>query len=94
MVAGSERGGRAGDEDGFAQRDDDEQRAALGHVRAVHFPVRGVRAAEPGHEVADERPADFERERDDPRPPRARTLPAMPPAIQNTADTASQAVMR
>ena len=43
------RGGRrAGHQYRFAQRDDDEQRAAFGHVRAVDAPVRGVERPSPG----------------------------------------------
>ena len=43
------REGRAGDQDRFAERDDDEQAAALGHVPAFDVPVRGARAAKSRH---------------------------------------------
>ena len=43
------------------------------------FQSAVLRAPEPRHEVAHERPADFERERHHPQPPRARTLPRCRP---------------
>jgi hypothetical protein len=59
-------GRRPRHEDGFTERDDDEQRAAFGHVSAIDFPVGGIRAAETRHEIPDDWPADLERERHDP----------------------------
>ena len=91
---GPRRGRGAGDEDGLAERDDDEQRAALGHVRAVHLPVRGVRTAEARNEIARERPAISS---DSAMIHASRPLVAaheVRRAIQNTADTQSHAVMR
>ena len=86
--------GRAGHDDGFAERDDDEERAALGHVAAFDHPVRdGGRAIARNPEPHRRRDV-FDHERDRPKhEPRSRPR-ASPPAIQNTADTESQAAMR
>ena len=40
---------RAGDQDRFAKRDDDEQAAAFRYVAALDNPVRGGRPAKPRH---------------------------------------------
>ena len=64
--------GRAGDQHRFAERDDDEQRAALGHVGALDVPVGGGRTAEHRHPEAEQRRRRFRCR------PRSPTAPAAP----------------
>ena len=59
--------GRAGDQHRLAERDDDEQPAALGHVAAFDVPVGGGRAAEDRHPEADDRRDGFDADRDRPQ---------------------------
>ena len=64
-VVGGE--GRAGDQDAFAQCDDDEQAAALGEMAAFHVPVGQRRTAEAGHEEKENRADAVDRQRDQPQ---------------------------
>src|SRR6185369_4693027 len=60
--------GCAGYEQGFTERDDDEQRAALGHVAAIDVPVRDGGSAETGN--PEQRPGTDELDSERQRPPR------------------------
>ena len=61
-------GGGAGDDDRLAERDDDERLEALGEVAALDRVVVGVRTAEAGGPVADQRRGEVDGQRGDPEP--------------------------
>ena len=78
--------GRAGDDDAFAQRDDDEQRAALGHVTRPRCPSRSAsRAADARHPEISSRPGIFDRQRRRPTRQARRAGIGSAPRIQNGA---------
>ncbi|OMP13540.1 hypothetical protein COLO4_01462, partial [Corchorus olitorius] len=91
-VEPGKRGAR--DQHRFAQRDDDEQRAALGHVAAFHVPVIGGGAAEARRVEAHRRPDPFDGQRDDPAGPAHGTVrqPARQPQHRRDAEPRGDAL--
>ena len=79
---------RAVDDDGFAERDDDEAGAALGHVAALDRPGLDRREPEPRHPEAHRRRDIFDRERDDPQPRAASRPRQVRPRSRTRAETA------
>ena len=58
--------GRAGDQDRFAERDDQEELAPLRHVRAADGPLLGRGASQPWRDIADGRCSQIDGDRDEP----------------------------